>query len=72
LIHFYYDVDVWEFYDLKKDPQEMSNVYNNPKYASIVKEVKQKMAEVRKKYKDSDELSTGYIELYKEKGWIKE
>jgi len=32
--------------------------------------MKGKMGEVRKKYKDSDELSNGYIELYKEKGWM--
>lgn len=71
LIHFYYDVDVWELYDLKNDPQEMNNVYDNPEYASIVKEMKLKMAEVRNKYKDSDELSNGYIQLYKDKGLIK-
>ena len=70
LIHFYYDVDVWELYDLKNDPQEMNNAYDNPKYASIVKDMKIKMNEVRKKYKDSDELSNSYIQLYKEKGWI--
>ena len=30
LIHFYNDVDEWELYDLKKDPHEMCNVYNDP------------------------------------------
>ena len=70
LIHFYYDVDAWELYDRKKDPKEIDNVYSNPAYAQVVTEMKMKMTEVRKKYKDSDELSNGYIELYKEKGWI--
>jgi arylsulfatase A-like enzyme len=29
LIHFYYDVDEWELYDRKKDPQEMHNVFGS-------------------------------------------
>ena len=72
LIHFYYDVDVWELYDLKKDPQELNNVFDNPDYTEVVLEMKEKMEGVRKKYEDSDELSNGYLELYKEKGWINE
>jgi arylsulfatase A-like enzyme len=72
LIHFYYDVDVWELYDLSKDPQELTNVHDNSEYAETVTQMKKKLEEVRVKYKDSDELSNGYIELYKEKGWIKE
>ena len=35
LIHFYNDVDEWELYDLKKDPHEMCNVYNDPGYAPV-------------------------------------
>ena len=30
LIHYYNDIDVWELYDLKKDPTEMHNVYGQP------------------------------------------
>ncbi|MCK5443576.1 MAG: sulfatase [Maribacter sp.] len=72
LIHFYYDVDKWELYDQKKDPQEMNNVYDNPDYSQIVGEMKQKLETLRTKYKDSDERSNSYIQLYKDKGWIKE
>jgi len=39
LVHFYYDVDEWELYDRKIDPQEMNNVYNDPDYATIVNEL---------------------------------
>jgi arylsulfatase A-like enzyme len=70
LMHFYYDVDEWELYDRKKDKQEMNNVYQDPKYADAVNEMKQKLEELRLKYKDSDSLSNQYIKLYKEKGWI--
>src|SRR5690606_20007359 len=42
LIHFYYDVDEWELYDLEKDPHEMHSVYDDPAYATIQKELKKK------------------------------
>lgn len=64
LIHFYYDVDEWELYDRIKDPNEMNNVYNLPEYASTVKYLKEKLAELRIKYKDSEELDQKYIEMY--------
>ncbi|MRI02199.1 sulfatase-like hydrolase/transferase [Kriegella sp. EG-1] len=70
LMHFYYDVDVWELYDREKDGMELNNVYNDPEYADIVKSMKTKLEEVKEKYKDSDSLSNQYIELYKENGWI--
>ncbi len=35
LIHFYYDIDVWEMYDLEKDPNELHNIYGNPEYAAV-------------------------------------
>lgn len=38
----------WELYDLKKDPQELVNVYDDPAYAQIVTDLKQQLAERRK------------------------
>ena len=72
LIHFYYDVDEWELYDCKNDKQEMNNVYMDPNYTHVVQDMKQRLTEVRLKYKDSDSLSNQYIQIYKEKGWIEE
>jgi arylsulfatase A-like enzyme len=54
LIHFYYDIDEWELYDLKNDPQEMKNVYDDPQYADTVKKLKAELQRLRKKYKDTD------------------
>ncbi|MCP9770440.1 DUF4976 domain-containing protein [Lacihabitans sp. LS3-19] len=66
LVHFYYDVDEWELYDRKNDKNEMKNVYNDPKYSEIKKELHAKLAALRIKYKDSEELDKMYIDKYKE------
>jgi len=61
LIHFYYDVDEWELYDRKNDPNEMNNVYNDPDYSDEVIKLKQDLKEIRIKYKDSEELDRSFI-----------
>jgi arylsulfatase A-like enzyme len=71
LTHYYYDVDEWELIDRKNDPTELKNVYDDPKYAAIVKELHQKLKDLRIKYKDSAELDQMYIQKYKDKGYIK-
>jgi len=35
LIHFYYDIDCWELYDLMSDPEEINNVYNHLGYQNV-------------------------------------
>jgi arylsulfatase A-like enzyme len=35
LIHFYDDIDTWELYDLKSDPNENTNLINDGRYQSI-------------------------------------
>ena len=52
-----YDFDTpagWEFYDLKKDPEEMQNEYHNPKYAKIVKNMKKDLKKKRKNLNEED------------------
>ena len=61
LIHFYYDVDEWELYDLEKDPHEMKSVYNDPDYADIQATLHKKLDELRVKYKDSDEITRSFL-----------
>ncbi len=67
LIHFYYDIDEWELYDLEKDPMEMKNVYKDPAYADIKAELHQQLEELREKYKDNDSLNQQFIDEYNEK-----
>lgn len=64
LMHFYYDIDEWELYDLQKDPHEMRNVYNDPAYKSVRAQMHKKLAALRKKYKDNDTNDQKYIKAY--------
>ncbi len=66
LAHFYYDVDEWELYDRKKDPQEMKNVVNDPAYADVVVKLKKQLAELREQYGDSSELDQEILRKYLE------
>ena len=64
LMHFYYDIDEWELYDLKEDPSEMKNVYNDPQYKKIKDNLHQKLKELREQYGDSDSLDLMHIKRY--------
>ena len=55
LIHYYYDIDEWELFDLKNDPHELNNLYNDPEYSEMVSDLKKKLNELRMKYKDDNE-----------------
>ena len=46
----FYDIEEWELYDMKTDPQEMVNQYNNPEYANEVKRLHQQLEAMREKY----------------------
>ncbi len=67
LVHFYYDVDEWELYDRKKDPNELYNVFDDPTYTQVVIDMKEKLKKMREEYGDSEELDQQYIEKYLEK-----
>ncbi len=43
----------WELFDLVKDPHEMNNVYNDPSYAGVVKQLKAELDRLQKYYKDT-------------------
>jgi arylsulfatase A-like enzyme len=54
LIHFYYDIDAWELYDLEKDPRELHNVYGDPAYAPTVRELTAELERLRRLYGDTN------------------
>lgn len=54
LIHFYNDVDEWEMYDLKNDPNELNNVFDKPEYADKPDRAVSLLKETQKQYKDDD------------------
>ena len=64
LIHFYYDIDEWELYDLRKDPNEMKSVYNDLVYADVQANMHKKLKELRAKYGDCDELNQQYLKTF--------
>lgn len=53
LIHFYYNIDKWEFYDLQSDRNELVNQYANPKYKDIINWMKKEIVKLQKQYGDN-------------------
>jgi arylsulfatase A-like enzyme len=62
LIHYYYVEDQWELIDLKKDPMELKNVYNDPAYAEIKLDLHARLEDLREKYKDNSQISQRFID----------
>lgn len=52
LVRFYEpEIDTWELFDIKADPQELRDVYNDPKYAEVRKQLEQELARLRQELK---------------------
>ncbi len=56
LIRLYHKVEGWEFYDLKADPQEMINRYEDPKFKKQIEKMKAKLVLEIKKVDDKEAL----------------
>ncbi|MEC5164489.1 arylsulfatase A-like enzyme [Flavobacterium sp. PL11] len=54
LVRFYKRVNSWELYDLKKDPNEMNNIYGQKKYKKITDELTVKMDQLINQYEDKE------------------
>lgn len=67
LMHFYYDIDEWEMYDLEKDPSEMNNIYDDPAYVDVQTMMHERLKELRLEYGDSDENDEKFLKAYLDK-----
>ena len=54
LIHFYNDIDEWEMYDLKNDPNELNNLFGKPEFANKQAELMFLLKETQKLYQDNN------------------
>ena len=52
LIHFYDDIDTWELYDLKKDPEQMHNIYGQPGTEKITRKLREELHRLQDQYDD--------------------
>ncbi len=66
LIHYYFVEDKWELIDRKKDPNELKNVYDDPAYAKVKKDLHARLDKLREKYKDNSALSQRYVDQFME------
>jgi arylsulfatase A-like enzyme len=56
LIHFYNDIDDWELYDLKRDPNEVNNLYSKKEFSKLADSLKAELTRLREFYKDTVKL----------------
>jgi arylsulfatase A-like enzyme len=52
LIHYYEDPQEFELYDLKEDPGELNNLYADPRYATLARDLRQRISELREETDD--------------------
>lgn len=51
----YYKVDEWELFDLKKDPEELENVYGKREYAKVTETLKNELFRLKNSLGDADQ-----------------
>lgn len=57
LAHFYYNIDVWELYDLEKDPKQMNNIIDDASYSPIIKDLKTQLKQLMITYENDKRLA---------------
>jgi len=63
LIHFYFDCDEWEFFDLQLDPEELQNRIDNSAYSEIIADLHIRLDVLRKEYKvpENDDMLMDFM-----------
>ena len=59
LVHFYYNADYWELFDLKKDPRELLSLYGRSDYADVQRELVGELADLRRELKEPEKDAPG-------------
>ena len=54
LIEYVGEGDYWELFDLREDPDELIDLYADPRHGETVKELKTELARQRRHYRDLD------------------
>lgn len=64
LIHFYLPPEEFELYDLQNDPHELNNLYVDPQYASLARQLRERLKELRKETGDTGkyDVTQAYID----------
>ena len=55
---YFWKKDQWECYDLKADPREMNNIYNDPKAQRVVASLRKELYRLKREVKDDDQFAS--------------
>ncbi len=63
-IHYYVPPEEFELYDLQSDPKELHNLYGDPQYAALAKQLRARLDELRKETGDTGkyDVNQAYID----------
>ena len=70
MFHNFNTPPAWEFYDLRKDPDEMDNRYDDPAYAEVIADLKMQLKQMRHDLHEEDQ-SYPNIQKIIDKNWDK-
>ncbi len=70
----FYQFNEWEFYDLEKDPDELTNQYENPEYAERIAQLKKDLENIRVHYGDDSDVAVmpaEWQDRMRRDGWVR-